>query len=191
MKQLMVVTAGLSQPSTTRQVADEIAAAVRSAVGGRGEDLEVTTIEVREYATELTQLMLTGMPSPRLDQVKRDISAADALVAVSPVFQGSYSGLFKMFFDALDPDALTGMPTIVAATAGSERHSLVTEYALRPLLTYLHATVVPTSLFVTTSGAVEGLSGPPEGVTRRTGTDPAEDFVPFSQLLEGHTGTRS
>ena len=93
MKQLMVVTAGLSQPSTTREVADEIAAAVRSAVGGRGENLEVTTIEVREYATELTQLMLTGMPSRRLDQVKRDVSAADALVAVSPVFQGSYSAV--------------------------------------------------------------------------------------------------
>lgn len=188
MKQLMVVSAGLSTPSTTRHVADQIAAAVRAQVTARGEDLKVRTVEVREYAQDLTQLMLTGMDSPALETLKRDISSADSLVAVTPVFQGSYSGLFKMLFDALHTDSLNAMPTIIAATAGSQRHSLVTEYALRPLFAYLRANVVPTSLFaatedfgndegaaftrrvdraarelaellVTTSGAVSGLAG--------------------------------
>lgn len=222
MKQLMVISAGLSSPSTTRHVADQISAAVRTAVTARGEELQVSTVEVREYANDLTQLMLTGISSPELDELKQDISQADGLVAVSPVFQGSYSGLFKMLFDALSTDALNAMPTIVAATAGSERHSLVTEYAMRPLLTYLRANVVPTSLFAATSdfgsgdgaafkrrvarsanelagqilqvtGTVAGINGATaygEGSRpRRSGTDVEEDFVPFAQLLEGHTGT--
>lgn len=158
MKQLIVVSAGLSTPSTTRHVADQIAAAVRAQVTARGEDLRVHTVEVRDYAQDLTQLMLTSIDSPALEALKREISQSDGLVAVSPVFQGSYSGLFKMLFDALHTDALNAMPTIIAATGGSQRHALVTEYALRPLLTYLHAHVVPTSLFAATAdfGSDEG-----------------------------------
>lgn len=220
MKSLMVLTAGLSTPSTTRQVADSISAAVASAVGGRGEKLEVTTVELRELANDLARQMTTDISSPALDQVKRQLSAADGLVAVTPVFKASYSGLFKMFFDVLDTDALNGMPTIVAATAGTARHSLVTEYAMRPLLTYMRAVVVPTALFATTddfgsvdgadftartsraaaelaalivstNGSVEGLAGAvtePTTRPRSAGVDASDGFVPFSELLRGHTG---
>lgn len=158
MKRLIVLSAGLSTPSTTRQVADTIANAVSSAVGGRGEKLEVTTIELRELTGDLAQQTSTGMSTPRLDEVKTQLSEADALVAVTPVFKASYTGLFKMFFDVLDTDALNGMPTIIAATAGTARHSLVTEYAMRPLLSYMRAVVVPTSLFAATDdfGGPEG-----------------------------------
>lgn len=158
MKRLIVLSAGLSTPSTTRQVADTIASAVSSAVGGRGEKLEVTTIELRELTGDLAQQTSTGMSTPRLDEVKTQLSEADGLVAVTPVFKASYTGLFKMFFDVLDTDALNGMPTIIAATAGTARHSLVTEYAMRPLLTYMRAVVVPTSLFAATDdfGGPEG-----------------------------------
>ncbi|MDN8576266.1 FMN reductase [Corynebacterium sanguinis] len=158
MKRLIVLSAGLSTPSTTRQVADTIASAVSSAVGGRGEKLEVTTIELRELTGDLAQQTSTGMSNPRLDEVKTQLSEADGLVAVTPVFKASYTGLFKMFFDVLDTDALNGMPTIIAATAGTARHSLVTEYAMRPLLSYMRAVVVPTSLFAATDdfGGPEG-----------------------------------
>lgn len=158
MKRLIVLSAGLSTPSTTRQVADTIASAVSSAVGGRGEKLKVTTIELRELTADLAQHTSTGMSTAHLDEVKTQLSAADALVAVTPVFKASYTGLFKMFFDVLDTDALNGMPTIIAATAGTARHSLVTEYAMRPLLSYMRAVVVPTSLFAATDdfGGPEG-----------------------------------
>ena len=52
-----------------------------------------------------------------------------------------------MFFDTVDPHALDGLPTLIAATGGSNRHALVLDYALRPLLNYLHATVVPTGVY--------------------------------------------
>lgn len=158
MRTLMVVTAGLSNPSSTRQVADRISDAVTTAVTARGEALEVKVVELREIINDLAHVMSTGMSTQRLDEIKQDLSAADGLVTVTPVFQASYSGLFKMFFDVLDQDALNGMPTIIAATAGSARHSLVLEYAVRPLLVYLRSRIVPTSLFAATEdfGSSEG-----------------------------------
>jgi FMN reductase len=68
-------------------------------------------------------------------------------VVVTPVFAASYSGLFKTFFDVLEPGTLDGKPVLVAATAGTARHSLVLDHALRPLFSYLHAVVVPTGVF--------------------------------------------
>ena len=158
MRKLVVVTAGLSNPSSTRQVADRITQAVQTAVTSRGEALDVSVVEVREYINDLAQVMSTGMSTEKLDAVKQELSAADALVAVTPIFQASYSGLFKMFFDVLDTDALNGMPTIIAATAGSSRHSLVLEYALRPLFVYLRTRLVTTGLFAATEdfGNAEG-----------------------------------
>lgn len=148
MRTLTVITAGLSNPSTTRQVADSIADAVSAAVSARGESADVEVIELRELVNDLGKALTGGgMSTPALADAKRRVSASDGLIAVSPVFKASYSGLFKTFFDVLDTDALNGMPTIIAATGGSSRHALVLEYAMRPLLTYLRAIVVPTGLF--------------------------------------------
>ncbi|GAB3944107.1 FMN reductase [Corynebacterium tapiri] len=157
-RQLVVISAGLSVPSTTRQIADRIAESVTTAVTARGESLDVRVIEVRELANDLAQAFSTGISSAKLDEVKRHISAADGLIAVTPVFKASYTGLFKMLIDVLDQDALNDMPVLIAATAGTARHSLVTEHALRPLFSYMHAVVVPTSVFAATDdfGAAEG-----------------------------------
>lgn len=158
MRTIVVVSAGLSVPSSTRSVADSIANAAKAAVTARGESVDIVNIELRELVNDIGRVFSTGMSSPRLDEVKETISQADGLIAVTPVFQASYSGLFKAFFDTLNTDALNGMPVIIAATAGTARHSLVTEYAMRPLFTYMHSVVVPTSLFAATDdfGGTEG-----------------------------------
>lgn len=159
MRSLVVVTAGLSSPSTTRALADALSAATSSQVTARGEGVDVTVVEVRELAGELADSMTNwGSPTPHLEAAQSAVMQADGLIAVSPVFQGSYSGLFKMFFDTFQPRALNGLPTLIAATGGSSRHALVLDYALRPLLNYLHATVVPTGVFHATEdyGATEG-----------------------------------
>src|SRR5699024_8016465 len=112
-----VVTAGLSQPSSTRLLADRIADAVTAQVTARGEDTEVEVVELRELAQDLATTMTTGgMPTPAVTRARDAVSAADGLIAVTPVFTASYSGLFKMFLDVLDPDSMTGMPVIIAAT---------------------------------------------------------------------------
>ena len=150
-RHLVVVTAGLSQPSSTRLLADRLADAVRGAVAGHGDSVEVSVLELRELAVDLAGATITGgVSSPALERARRQVARADGLIAVTPVFSGSYSGLFKMFFDVLDPGAVDGMPVLIAATAGTARHSLVLDHALRPLFSYLHAVVVPTGVFAAT-----------------------------------------
>ena len=146
-----VVTAGLSQPSSSRLLADQLAAATRAAADRRGDRVEVITLELRELAHDITDNLLTGFPSVALQTALDAVSSADALIAVTPVFSGSYSGLFKSFFDVLDREALVGTPVLLAATGGSARHSLVLDYALRPLLSYLKAEIVPTGVFAATA----------------------------------------
>ena len=159
MRSLVVVTAGLSSPSSTRALGDALSAATASHVTARGEGVDVTVVELRELAAELAEAMTNWVtPTPALEAAQNAVAQADGLIAVSPVFQGCYSGLFKMFFDTLQPHALNGLPTLIAATGGSSRHALVLDYALRPLLNYLHATVVPTGVFQATEdfGTAEG-----------------------------------
>jgi FMN reductase len=148
---LMVISAGLSQPSSTRLLADRLASTVTTAQIERGAAVDVEIVELREWARDLTNNLLTGFPSAGLAGVLTRLTEADAVIAVTPIFSASYSGLFKMFFDVLDPDALAGKPVLIAATGGTERHSLALEHAVRPLFSYLRATVVPTSVFAASS----------------------------------------
>lgn len=215
-RKVVVVTAGLSQPSSTRLLADQIADATTAAVGARGESLEVEVIELRELAVEMAQTLVSGnRPTPGVVAAHEQIAAADGLVVVSPVFTASCSGLFKTFVDLLDPEAIDGMPVLVAATAGTPRHSLVLDHAMRPLFTYLHAVVVPTGVFAATDdfGGGDGSSSLQARIHRAAGELASlvvtertiEGFVPserdarpqahrlaeptgFAHLLRGHDG---
>ncbi|WP_333755852.1 CE1759 family FMN reductase, partial [Streptomyces sp. IBSBF 3352] len=129
---LVVVSAGLSVPSSTRLLADRLAAAT-----GRQADVDVEVVELRELAVEIAQNLTNGFPGRRLAAAIDAVTSADGLIVVTPVFSASYSGLFKSFFDVIDKDALTGMPVLIAATGGTARHSLVLDHALRPLFAHL------------------------------------------------------
>ncbi|EDY60810.2 FMN reductase [Streptomyces sviceus ATCC 29083] len=139
---LVVVSAGLSVPSSTRLLGDRLAAAV-----GRAAEVDTQVVELRELAVEIAQNFTNGFPGRALAAAQEAVAAADGLIVVTPVFSASYSGLFKSFFDVLDPEALAGKPVLIAATGGSARHSLVLEHALRPLFAYLKAVVVPTGVY--------------------------------------------
>ena len=147
---LAVVTAGLSTPSSTRLLADRLTAAAVDALGRRGVTTTVEVVELREHARDLADNLLTGFPNDALRAAVDTVVGADGLIAVTPIFSGSYSGLFKTFFDVLDKDALAGTPVLMGATAGTARHSLALEHALRPLFSYLRAVVVPTAVFAAT-----------------------------------------
>ncbi len=158
---IAVISAGLSQPSSTRLLADRLADATRSALEGAGVEVHVTTLELRDVATDVTNMMLTGFASPRLAAAIETITTADGLIATTPIFTTSYNGLFKSFIDVLDPVSLTDLPVLLGATGGTERHSLAIDYAMRPLFTYLHAVPVPTGVYAASSdwGSDSGLSG--------------------------------
>lgn len=144
MTRLVAISAGLGEPSTTRMLADRLAAAAGAAIG---EPTSVEVVSLRELAHEITDAALTGFAAPRLQHVHDMVGEADALVVVVPTFKASYPGLFKSFVDALDNDALIGKVVLLAATGGTARHSLVIDFALRPLFAYLQAVIVPTGVF--------------------------------------------
>ncbi|MFI6032491.1 FMN reductase [Amycolatopsis magusensis] len=147
---IVTVSAGLRQPSSTRLLADRLGAAAVAALEAEGAKASVETVELRDIAHDVVNMMLTGFPAGGLPEVLEKVTGAAGLIAVTPVFTTSYSGLFKSFVDILDNRALTGVPVLLGATGGTPRHSLALEYNLRPLFTYLHADVVTTSVFAAT-----------------------------------------
>jgi len=157
-KQIVVVSAGLSTPSSTRQLADRLAADAVAALAERGIEAEVRTFELRELAHDITNHLLLGFAPPKLEEALDAVASADGLIAVTPIFTTSYAGLFKSFVDVIDPQALTDLPVLLGATGGTPRHSLAIDYAMRPLFTYLHAVPVTTGVFAATSdwGGADG-----------------------------------
>ena len=158
-----VVSAGLSEPSSTKLLADRLAQAVRRAGAGQGLRIDVVDVPLRALARPIADTFLTGFAPPALQSALDAVHGADAVIAVTPVFNASYSGLFKSFFDIADPQGFAGKPVLLAATGGSSRHSLVLDHALRPLFAYLKAEPVATGVFAATadfgsdSDAAEGL----------------------------------
>src|SRR5690606_20907523 len=150
-RRIAVISAGLSTPSSTRMLADRLAAATAASLGERGIEVVVDVIELRDLAHEITDNLLAGFAKPALEQAINTVVSADALIAVTPIFSTSYSGLFKSFIDVLGPDAIIGMPVLIGANAGTARHSLAIDYAIRPLFAYLHAEPVPTGVFAASS----------------------------------------
>jgi FMN reductase len=202
---LVVVSAGLSQPSSTRLLGDRLAAATSRALADADLPASVEVVELREHAQPLVNHLLTGFPSEELQAVIDRVVGADGLIAVTPVFSASYSGLFKVFFDVIERDALAAMPVLIGATGGTARHSLVLDHAMRPLFTYLGGAVTRTGVYASAEdwGASDAptATGLAERIRRAGGelatavrhrdrgatADPFQDPVPFDQLLRGQS----
>ena len=195
---IAVVTAGLSQPSSTRLLADRLAAATADELAKAGSSVDVRVVELRDHAHDLVNATLTGFAAPELQGALDAVAGADGVIAVTPIFNASYSGLFKSFFDVLEPESLVDVPVLVAATGGTARHSLALEHAMRPLFAYLRAVVVPTAVFAASEDwaggdplaarigrAARQLALLVEAREPADDVDPFEEPTPFSQLLAG------
>lgn len=156
-RRIVAISAGLSQPSSTRLLADRLAESTRAELAGQGITAEVQVIELRDLAHDVVNAMLTGgVASTALTEAIDAVTGADGLIAVTPLFTTTYSGLFKSFIDILDKDSITGLPVLLGATGGTARHSLALEYSIRPLFTYLRADVSTTSVFAATDDWAAG-----------------------------------
>jgi FMN reductase len=158
-KRIVVISAGLSTPSSTRQLADRLTADAVAVLRERGVEVEAQVFELRDLAHDITNHLLMGFAPPKLEQALDAVASADGLIAVTPIFSTSYAGLFKSFIDVVDPQALTDLPVLIGATGGTSRHSLAIDYAIRPLFTYLHAIPVTTGVFAATSDWGSGGDG--------------------------------
>jgi len=146
---LAVVTAGHREASCTARLGHHLATATATVLATAGHDTRVASVELRRIAVDVTRVLVDGDASPEVDAAVAAVRAADALVLVTPTVNASYSGLLKSFLDVLPPEALRGVPTAIAATGGTQRHTLVLDQAVRPMLSFQRAIVLPSCLFVT------------------------------------------
>ena len=200
-RSIVVVSAGISQPSSTRLLADRLVTAVSDALGEIGLDAAAERVEVRDYAQDLTNNLLTGFPGARLREVTESLVRADGLIAVTPIFTPRTADCSSCSSTSWSATASPGSRSSIAATGGTARHSLALDYAMRPLFAYLGAAVSPTAVFAaaedwgTGADPIEGaLVDRIERAAREFATalamrpsqlplDPFADPLPFEELL--------
>ena len=144
---LVVVSAGVSDPSSTRLLAGRITQKSLDLLRDTGTPASVSIIELAPLAVEIGQATVSGFPGETLQAAVDRVATANAVIAAAPVYKAGISGLFKSFIDLLDDDLLVAKPVLLAATAGSSRHALVIDEQMRPLFAYLRALTLPTSVF--------------------------------------------
>jgi len=144
---LVVVSAGTSDPSSTRLLADQAAQRVAALAASHGHEVTVSVLELREIAADITTALTSQLVTPKLGNAIGILAGADAIIAAAPVYKAGASGLFTSFFHVLDNDLLIGKPVVLAATAGTVRHALVVDDQMRALFAFMRALTVPTSLF--------------------------------------------
>ena len=203
-RRITVLSAGLGVPSSSRLLADQLAAAAERQLTGAGYAVTVDVVELRDLAVEIANNFVTGYAAPRLAEVIAGVEASDGIIAVSPVFSASYSGLFKSFIDVLDPKSLDGKAVLLGATGGTDRHQMVLDYAMRPLFSYLRTRTAATGVFAgpqdwgTTgeggsplSARIERAAGEFAGLLDGAQPRPRQaalESLPFEQLLAGISG---
>jgi FMN reductase len=144
---LVVVTAGTSDPSATRLLADRSAERVAALAASHQHTVTVSVIDLREISSDISTALVSQLITPKLRKAVDALGEADGIIASTPVYKAGPSGLFTSFFDVLDNDLLIGKPVVLAATAGTARHALVADDQMRPVFAYLRTITVPTSVF--------------------------------------------
>jgi FMN reductase len=205
-RRITVLSAGLGVPSSSRLLADQLASAAERRLTADGYQVAVDVVELRDLAVDIANNFVTGYAAPRLAEVIAGVEHSDGIIAVTPVFSASYSGLFKSFFDVLDPKSLDGKAVLLGATGGTDRHQMVLDYALRPLFSYLRTRTAATGVFAgpqdwgTTEDGGSSLADRIERAAAEftlllKGPQPGRkaaplESLPFEQLLAGIAGTR-
>ena len=142
-------------------------------------------------ATELIDLselpadaLLRRRASEELERALTSIAGADIVLASTPVYRATYTGLLKVFFDLFAQRALVGKVGIAIATGGAPGHQLVLDHGLRPLFASVGAVVVPTGVYAVDAEFDAGV--PHAGVLERI-----ERAVEESVLLAERSPIRS
>jgi FMN reductase len=144
---LAVVSAGTSDPSSTRLLADRAADRAAAILSRNGHVVTTDVVELREISTDVSTALVAQLVKPKLEQAIKTLGDAAGIIASTPVYKAGPSGLFTSFFNVLDNDLLIAKPVLLAATAGTPRHALVADDQMRAMFAYLRALTVPTSLF--------------------------------------------
>lgn len=158
---LVGFSGSLGRPSKTRALVDLALAKAQTRFGGRIDSYDLGDLQpALGQATTLDDLPASARA------IIEAILQADALVLASPVYKGSYTGLFKHLIDLIPPTALRGKPVLLAATGGGDKHALVVEHHLRPLLAFFEAASLPTGIYAGPADFEDGTPTSPALIER-------------------------
>ena len=141
---LVAVSGGLQRPSKAAALAEHLLELIADEVA-----CEQRLVELGQLAPQLAGAVWRSQLPETVERELAAVEQADILVVATPVFRGSYTGLFKHFFDFIEQDALIDKPVLLAATGGSERHALVIDHQLRPLFSFFQARTLPLGVYAT------------------------------------------
>lgn len=141
---LVIISGAGARHSASAQLGERIALAISDLT-----EVKATSYQLGQYVYDMAEFIEDGAPSSSLAEVFEAVRSADAIIAVSPVFNASFSGVFKMFWDMVEESDIAGTPMILAATGGSGRHSLMIDHAMRPLFSYLQADMMNAGVYAT------------------------------------------
>lgn len=141
---LVAVSGGLQRPSKSAALAEHLLDLIADEVPSTQ-----SLVEMGQLAPQLAGAVWRSQLPDAVEQALAAVEQADVLVVATPVFRGSYTGLFKHFFDFVHQDALIDKPVLLAATGGSERHALVIDHQLRPLFSFFQARTLPLGVYAT------------------------------------------
>ena len=142
--EIVAVSGGVRHPSRTRALVESLLAELSAVLPIRHSLIDLGEL-APQYGGILDRNHLPQAVADALDAVE----SADALIVASPIYRGSYTGLFKHFFDLVDQDALIDIPILLAATGGSDRHSLAIDHQFRPLFSFFQAQTLPIGVYGT------------------------------------------
>lgn len=148
---IVAVSGGLQRPSRAATLAEHLLDLI-----GEGVPCDQHLIELGELAPHLAGALRRSQLPETVERQLAAVERADVLVVATPVYRGSYTGLFKHFFDFIDQDALIDTPILLAATGGSERHALVIDHQLRPLFSFFQARTLPLGVYATDKDFADG-----------------------------------
>lgn len=132
----------LHRPSRSRALAEYLGERVLAQV-----EASLTVLDVLDGGPGLGAALQRRDLTPEASALVEALETADALIVTSPVYKGSYTGLFKHALDFVDPLALEGKPVLIGATGGGQRHALVVEHQFRPLFGFFSAMVAPHTVY--------------------------------------------
>lgn len=147
---VVAVVGSLRSPSKTTTLTELILQTLAARTGTEGR-----LIELHRISAAFAGAVERDQVGPEAEEALRAVEEADLVIAATPVFRGSYTGLFKHFFDLVDQYGLAAKPVLLAATGGSDRHALVIEHAMRPLFGFLQAWTAPAGIYLS-SGDFDG-----------------------------------
>jgi len=141
---IVAVSGGLQRPSRTLALVEELLDALSAAL-----PVETRLIELGQIVPKFGNVLQRKLLPPEVEVLLKDVESADLLVVASPIYRGSYAGLFKHFFDLVDHESLIDVPVLLAATGGSDRHALAIDHQLRPLFSFFQAHTLPIGVYAT------------------------------------------